>query len=53
MCRIQAWNSIMCRYFRIEFIDLMLKDKSLLDYKNLFSPTKYEKKDKIILEYFQ
>ena len=43
----------MCRYFRNEFIDLMLKDKSFLDYKNLFSPTKYEKNDKITLEYFQ
>ena len=30
----------------------MLKGKSLLDYKNLFSPNKYEKNDKIILKYF-
>ena len=36
----------------------MVKDKSLLDYTNLFSPNKYEKKkkkkkkDKIILKYF-
>ena len=35
--RIQAYNSIMCRYFGIRFIDFMLKDKSLLDYINLIS----------------
>ena len=40
-------------YFCIEFIDCMLKYKSLLDYTNLFSPKEYEKKDKIILKYFQ
>ena len=28
----------------------MLKDKSLLDYTNLFSPDEYEKNDKIILK---
>ena len=27
----------MCGYFCIGFIDFMLKDKSLLDYANLFS----------------
>ena len=31
----------------------MLKGKSLLDYKKLFSPNDYEKNDKIILKYFQ
>ena len=51
--RIQAYNSIMCRYFSIGFIDFMLKGKSLLDYTNLFSPNDYEKNDKIILKYFQ
>ena len=43
----------MCRYFCGGFIDFMLKSKSLLDYTNLFSPNDYEKKDKIILKYFQ
>ena len=38
---------------RTGFIDFMLKGKSFLDYKNLFSPNDYEKNDKIILEYFQ
>ena len=28
----------MCRYFCIEFINYMLKGKTLLDYTNLFSP---------------
>ena len=50
--RIQAYNTIICRYFCIGSIDFMLKDKSLLHYTNLFSPNKYEKNDKIILKYF-
>ena len=41
--RIQAYNSIMCGYFSIGFINFMLKGKSLLNYTNLFSPNKYEK----------
>ena len=48
--RIQAYDSIMCGYFCIGFIDFMLKGKSLLDYTNLFSPNDYEKNDKIILK---
>ena len=40
--RIQAYDLIMCGYFCIGFIDLMLKGKSFLDYTNLFSPNKYE-----------
>ena len=51
--RTQAYNSIMCGYFRIRFIDFMLKGKRLLDYTNLFSPNEYEKHDRIILKYFQ
>ena len=50
--RIQACNSIMCGYFCIGFIDLMLKGKRLLEYTNLFSPNGYDKNDKIILKYF-
>ena len=49
--RIQAYDSIMCWYFCIGFIDFMLKGKSLLEYKNLFSPNDYEKNGKIILKY--
>ena len=51
--RIQACDSIMCRYFFVGFIDFMLKGKRLLDYINLLSPNEYEKYDKIILKYFQ
>ena len=50
--RLQAYDSIMCGYFCIGFIDFMLKDKSLLEYANLFSPNEHQKKDKIILKYF-
>ena len=51
--RIQAYNSIICGYFCIGFINIMLKGKSLLGFTNLFSPNDYEKNDKIILRYFQ
>ena len=50
--RIQTYNSLMCGYFCIGFIDFMLKGKSLLDYTNLLSPSEHEKNDKIVLEYF-
>ena len=49
----QSYNSIMCGYFCIVFIDFILKGKSLLEYTNLFSPNEYKKNDKIILKYFQ
>ena len=42
----------MCGYFCIGFIDFMLKTKSLLDYRNLFSPNEYGNDYKIILKYF-
>ena len=51
--RIQGYDSIMCEYFYIGFIDFMLKSNSLLKHINLFSPSKYKKNDKIILKYFQ
>ena len=51
--RIRAYDSIMCGYFYTGFIDFVLKDKSLLDYTDIFSPNDYEKNDKIILTYFQ
>ena len=40
-------------YFCLGFIDFMLKGKSLLEYTNLCSPSKYQKNEKIILKYFQ
>ena len=46
--RIQAYDSIMCGYFCIEFINYMLKDKTLLDYTNLFSPNDFKRNDRTI-----
>ena len=51
--RIQAYNSIMCRYFCIEFINYMLKGKTLLDYTNLFYPNDCKKSDEIIKRIFK
>ena len=51
--RTQANNSIMCGYFCIGFIDLMLPDKTLADYANLFSPDDFNKNDQRILSYFK
>ena len=50
--RIQAYDSIMCGYFCIGFINFMFNGKSLKDYTNLFSPNDLKKNDDIILEYF-
>ena len=36
--RLQAYDSIMCGYFCIEFINYMFKGKTLLEYTNVFSP---------------
>ena len=53
VCKIHTYGSIMCGYFCIGFIDFILKGRSLLDCRNLFSPDYYEKNDEIILKYFQ
>ena len=50
--RIQAYDSIMCGYFCIGFINFMFKGKSLTDYTNTFSPNNFKKNDDIILNYF-
>ena len=50
--RIQNYDSIMCGYFCIGFINYMVKGKSLTDYTNLFSPNNFKKNDDIILNYF-
>ena len=36
--RIQAYDSVMCGYFCIGFIDFMLKAKIFTDFTNHFSP---------------
>ena len=51
--RIQAYDSIMCGYFCIEFINYMLKGKTLLDYTNLFSPNDFKKNDRVIKRIFK
>ena len=51
--RIQAYDSVMCGYFSIGFINFMFKGNSLTDFANLFSPDNFKKKnDGIILNYF-
>ena len=52
--RIQAYDSIMNRYFCIGFIDFMLKRKNCLtDFSNFFSLNSFKKHDEIILNYFE
>ena len=51
--RIQAYCSIMCGYFCIEFINYMLKGKTLLDCTNLFSPNDFKKNDRVIKRIFK
>ena len=50
--RIQAYDSIMCGYFCIGFIDFMLSGKTLTEFTYLFSPNNYKENDNIILNYF-
>ena len=45
--RMQAYDSVMCGYFCIRFIDFMFKGTSP------FSPNNFEKNDDIILNYFR
>ena len=50
--RIQAYDSIMCGYFSIGFIDSMLARKTLTKYTNLILPNNFKKNDDIILNFF-
>ena len=50
--RIQAYDSIMCGYLCIGFIDFMFKGKSLTGYTNLFSAYDFKRNDDAILNYF-
>ena len=49
--RLQAYNSIMCGYICLGFIDFMFNGSSLSDF-NLFSPNNFKRNDDIILNYF-
>ena len=50
--RIRAYDSVMCGYFCIGFINFMLKGKTLTNFMNLFSPNDFKKIDDIILSLF-
>ena len=51
--RIQVYNSIMCGYFCIGFMDFMLAGKKLTDYTSLFPPHDFLENDSKILSYFK
>ena len=50
--RIQTYDSIVCGYFCIGFIDFMLAGKTLTDFLNLSSPNNFKRNDDIILNFF-
>ena len=51
--RKQEYDSVMCGYFCIVFINFVFNGNSLTDFTNLFSPNNFKKKnDDIILNYF-
>ena len=50
---LEEYNSIMCGYFCMGFLDFMLVGKKLTDYTNLFSPYDFKKNDNIILSYYK
>ena len=43
----------MCGYFCIGFIDFTFAGKTLIDYRNMFSPYDFNKTDNIIFSYFK
>ena len=51
--RVQNYDSIMCGYFCIGFINYMFAGRSLIDFTSLFSPYDFKKNDKIIIIYFK
>ena len=46
-------DSVMCEFFRIEFVDFMLVGKKLTYFTSLFSPYDFKKNNDIILSYFK
>ena len=50
--RIRAYDSIMCGYFCIGFINFMHKGKRLTEYTNLFSTNDFKRNDNTTLHYF-
>ena len=50
--RIQVYDSIMCGYYCIRFIDFILAGKTLTNFTNLSSPNNFKRNYDIILKYF-
>ena len=50
--RMQTYDSVMCGYFCIGFIEFMLKGKTLTNFTDLFSPNNFKINENIILNYF-
>ena len=50
--RIKVYDSVMCGYFCIGFIDYMFMGKSLTDYTDLFQPKNFKKNNDIILNHY-
>ena len=48
----QAYDSVICGFFCIGFIDFMIKGKDLTNFTNLFLPKNFEENDNIFLNYF-
>ena len=46
--RIPAYNSVLCGYFCIGFIDFILNGNNLTNFTNLFSPNNFKKKKMMI-----
>ena len=51
--RLQAYDSIVCGYFCIEFINYMFDGKSLIDFTSLFSLHDFKKNNQIIKRIFK
>ena len=51
--RVQANDSVMCRYICIGFIHFILAAKKLTYFTSMFSPLDFEKNDDIILSFFE
>ena len=50
--RIETYDSVMCGYFCIGFINFMFKGNSLTGFSDLFSSNNLKKNDDIILNFF-
>ena len=51
--RIQAYDSVMCAYLSIEFIDFEVECRSLINFTDVFSPNNFLKNYDIILSCFK